>query len=479
MSLKINNICCIGAGYVGGPTMAVIADKCPQIQVDVVDMNPERIKAWNSDDLKKLPIFEPGLDEIIKRTRGKNLSFSCDVEAHIKKAQMIFISVNTPTKEKGVGAGHASNLKFVEACARKVAKHALGHTIVIEKSTLPVRTAEVIQNILEADQITNTNRKERPTFDVLSNPEFLAEGTAINDLKYPDRVLIGGQNQNAIKALSEIYLKWVPQKKILHTNIWSSELAKLTSNAFLAQRVSSINAISAICESTGANVREVARAIGTDSRIGSRFLNSGPGFGGSCFKKDILNLVYLSRHFGLDEVANFWEVVVDLNNWHQHRISRLVVQNLFGNVTSKKICILGFAFKANTNDTRESAAINICKDLIEEGANLFIHDPKVIPEQISKDLGLDESKELKNIEYEKIFSINGSWCFDKNILKAVENADAIIVLTEWDEYHKIDWKLVAKKMRSPAWIFDTRSCVDKKEIRNTNLNLWVIGEGEN
>ncbi len=479
MVLEIKNICCIGAGYVGGPTMAVIADKCPHIQINVVDTNQERIEAWNSDDLTKLPIFEPGLDEIIRRTRGNNLNFSCDVEANIKKAEMIFISVNTPTKEKGVGAGQASNLKFVEVCARKVAQHAVGHTIVIEKSTLPVRTAEVIQNILEAYQENNPDIKEKPTFDVLSNPEFLAEGTAINDLENPDRVLIGGQNQNAINALSEIYFNWVPKEQILHTNIWSSELAKLTSNAFLAQRVSSINAIAAICESTGANVREVARAIGTDSRIGSRFLDSGPGFGGSCFKKDILNLVYLSRHFGLNEVADFWEVVVDLNNWHQHRISRIVVKNLFGNVTSKKICILGFAFKANTNDTRESAAINICKDLIEEGAILFINDPKVIPEQISKDLGLNESKELKNIEYEKIFSVSGSWCFERNILKAVENADAIILLTEWDKYTKIDWKLVEKKMRKPAWVFDTRSSLDKKEISNTNLNLWVIGEGTN
>ena len=479
MSFKINNICCIGAGYVGGPTMAVIADKCPHIQINVVDVNKERIDAWNNDDLTKLPIFEPGLDKIIKRTRRKNLNFSCDLEENIKNAQMIFISVNTPTKEKGIGAGQASNLKYVEACARKVAQNATGHTIVIEKSTLPVRTAEVIQNILEATQLSNPDSKKKSTFDVLSNPEFLAEGSAINDLEAPDRVLIGGQNKDAIEALSEIYSNWVPKEKILHTNIWSSELAKLTSNAFLAQRVSSINAIAAICESTGANVREVARAIGKDHRIGARFLDSGPGFGGSCFKKDILNLVYLSRHYGLNEVADFWEVVVDLNNWHQHRISKLVVKKLFGNVTSKKICILGFAFKANTNDTRESAAINICKDLIEEGAILFINDPKVNPDQISKDLCLDQFKELLNMNYEQFFSASGSWCFEEDILKATKDADAVIVLTEWKIYSKIDWLVISKQMRSPAWVFDARSTVSKKDIKNTSLNLWTVGEGFN
>ena len=477
MVIQIKNICCIGAGYVGGPTMAVIADKCPHIKVNVVDINLERIKAWNSDDLNKLPIFEPGLDEIIKRTRYKNLNFSCDIEKKIKEAQMVFISVNTPTKIKGVGAGQASDLKFVEACARQVAKYAKGHTIVIEKSTLPVKTAEVIKTILEDYQKFSTNGNNKATFDVLSNPEFLAEGTAINDLENPDRVLIGGQNEFAINALSQIYRNWVPKNKILHTNIWSSELAKLTSNAFLAQRVSSINAIGALCEATGADVREVARAIGTDNRIGSRFLDAGPGFGGSCFKKDILNLVYLSKHFGLVEVANFWEVVVSLNNWHQHRISRLVVKNLFGTVTGKKICILGFAFKANTNDTRESAAINICKDLIEEGAILFINDPKVVPEQISKDLLINENKILKIIETQNLFNHEGSWCFEDNLEMAVSKADAIIVLTEWDEYSRIDWDLISKKMRKPAWVFDARSVVDEKKVLAADLNLWKVGNG--
>ena len=344
MTISVKNICCIGAGYVGGPTMSVIADKCRDISVNVVDKNEARIKLWNSPNLDDLPIYEPGLDKIIKRCRGRNLFFSTNIKKNIETADIIFISVNTPTKKKGIGAGQASDLKWVEACAREVAKYAKGRTIVVEKSTLPVKTAEVIKTILEASQSKEISGELNPFFDVLSNPEFLAEGSAIKDLEEPDRVLIGGDNEEAILALSAIYRNWVPDKKILHTNIWSSELAKLTANAFLAQRISSINSIGALCEATGADVREVARAIGTDKRIGSKFLDSGPGFGGSCFKKDILNLVYLSNYFGLSDVANFWEGVVKLNTWHQHRISKLIVKNLFGTVTGKKIYILGFFF---------------------------------------------------------------------------------------------------------------------------------------
>ncbi len=477
MSFKVKNICCIGAGFVGGPTMSVIAERCPNLIVNVVDINNERINLWNSKDFSKLPIYEPGLDEVVKRCRGKNLFFTNEVEKNIANADMIFISVNTPTKTSGIGAGQASDLRWVEVCARQVALFAKGHTIVVEKSTLPVKTAEVIKKILEASQEEKCDDKNPTTFDVLSNPEFLSEGSAVKDLLNPDRILIGGENIQAINLLTEIYKCWVPEEKILHTNIWSSELAKLTSNAFLAQRVSSINAIGALCEATGADVKEVSRAIGTDSRIGSRFLDAGPGFGGSCFKKDILNLVYLSKHFGLVEVANFWEVVVSLNNWHQHRISRLVVKNLFGTVTGKKICILGFAFKANTNDTRESAAINICKDLLEEGAILFINDPKVFAEQISKDLLVNENKILKNIESQNLFSYEGSWCFEDNLEIAVSNADAIIVLTEWEEYSKIDWGLVSKKMRKPAWVFDARSIVDEKKVLAADLNFWKVGNG--
>ncbi len=466
MTKAIKNICCIGAGYVGGPTMTVIADKCPQIEVNVVDINEDRILAWNNPDTDKIPIFEPGLSEIVKRCRGVNLHFSSDIKKQIANADMIFISVNTPTKTKGTGAGKASDLKWVEVCARQVASHSIGHTIVVEKSTLPVRTAEVIKSILQGSLNSQGSSK---TFDVLSNPEFLAEGSAIEDLINPDRVLIGGENDLAIDALSEIYLNWVPKNKILRTNIWSSELAKLTANAFLAQRISSINSISALCEETGADVREVARAIGSDKRIGSRFLASGPGFGGSCFKKDILNLVYLSEFFGLPEVANFWEGVVKLNDWHQHRISKLVVKKLFGTVSGKKISILGFSFKANTNDTRESAAIKICEDLLEEGAILRIHDPKVNQGQISNDL---KCKSNNNNE-------EGTWNIYDDLYDSINGSDAILILTEWNEYKQINWQKVAKIVRNPAWVFDSRSIIDYEKVFKAGLCFWRIGDGLN
>ena len=472
MTFDIKNICCIGAGYVGGPTMSVIADKCPEIQINVVDLNESRIKDWNSDDLSKLPIYEPGLKEIVGRCRGKNLHFSSKVSENISMADMIFISVNTPTKTKGIGAGQASDTKWVEACARDVAKFAKGHTIVVEKSTLPVRTAEVIKTILYASESSKARNNSEPiTFDVLSNPEFLAEGTAIKDLEFPDRVLIGGENKKAINTLSLIYRKWVPRKKILHTNTWSSELAKLTANAFLAQRISSINSISALCETTGADIREVSRAIGSDSRIGSKFLEPGPGFGGSCFKKDILNLVYLSNYFGLPEVANFWEEVVNINKWNQHRISQIVIRKLFGTVSGKKICILGFAFKPNTNDTRESSSIQICRNLIEEGAEVFIHDPKVTSEQITKDLGMEQSNK------DKVNGGEGRWFFIDDIDSEFVNADAVVILTQWDEYKKINWDSAALLMRKPSWIFDVRSILNPKEIINIGFNLWRIGDG--
>jgi len=475
--MKIKNICCIGAGYVGGPTMSVIAHKCPNITVNVVDINNKRIKQWNNPDCNKLPIFEPGLAEIVRQCRGKNLFFSNLLEENIKKADMVFISVNTPTKTKGIGAGQASDLKWVEASAREVSKYAEGHTIVVEKSTLPVRTAEVIKSILEINSESESSNNNNCTFDVLSNPEFLAEGSAIKDLLNPDRVLIGGENDDAINSLVDIYQSWVPKEKILITNVWSSELAKLTANAFLAQRISSINSIGALCEATGADVREVARAIGSDSRIGSKFLDSSPGFGGSCFKKDILNLVYLSRHYGLFEVADFWESVVNLNTWHQHRISRLITKKLFGTVTGKKICILGFAFKANTNDTRESSAICICKDLLQEGANLFIHDPKVSAEQISNDLLIQENMDLKNFDFESEKLIEGSWSFVRNIEESFKNADAIVILTEWEEYFYINWGMASTLMRQPAWVFDVRSVLIKENLLKYKLNLWRIGDG--
>ena len=477
MSFKVKNICCIGAGFVGGPTMSVIAERCPNLIVNVVDINNERINLWNSKDFSKLPIYEPGLDEVVKRCRGKNLFFTNEVEKNIANADMIFISVNTPTKTSGIGAGQASDLRWVEVCARQVALFAKGHTIVVEKSTLPVKTAEVIKKILEASQEEKCDDKNPTTFDVLSNPEFLSEGSAVKDLLNPDRILIGGENIQAINLLTEIYKCWVPEEKILHTNIWSSELAKLTANAFLAQRISSINSIAALCEATGADVREVSRAIGSDSRIGPHFLDSGPGFGGSCFKKDILNLVYLSNFFGLSEVANFWESVVHLNKWHQHRISKVIVKKLFGTLSGKKIAILGFAFKANTNDTRESAAIQICKDLLDEGANLLIHDPKVTPKQIANDLGIKPCENLLNNNQIKLLEITGSWNFIDDYSQSFFNTDAAVILTEWDCYSQINWGKAASSMRKPSWIFDTRSTVNSKKVLEAGLNLWKIGDG--
>lgn len=466
--MKVQRICCIGAGYVGGPTMAVIADRCPAIQVTVVDLNQARIDAWNDSDLTKLPVYEPGLDAVVARARGRNLHFSTAVEESIASADMVFISVNTPTKTKGLGAGQASDLRWVEACARQVSTAATGHTIVVEKSTLPVRTAAAIKTILEAAQEEGSSR----SFSVLSNPEFLAEGTAIGDLEAPDRVLIGGDDSSSIDALAEIYGHWVDPEKILRTNLWSSELSKLTANAFLAQRISSINSIAAFCEASGADVREVARAIGTDSRIGSKFLNAGPGFGGSCFQKDILNLVYLCRHFGLPEVADYWESVVTLNTWQQHRIARLVVEQLFGTVTGKRLAILGFAFKADTNDTREAPAIRIARDLLEEGAQLSIHDPKVAHAQISRDLQLEPALEVD------AFSGVGSWTQATSIEAAVQGADAVLVLTEWQDYRHLNWSDLAALMRRPAWVFDARAVVDPVAVKAAGLRLWRIGDGE-
>ena len=463
MTAPIRSICCIGAGYVGGPTMAVIADHCPQIQVTVVDLNAARIAAWNDADLSKLPVYEPGLDAVVGRCRGRNLHFSTEVEPAIAAADMVFLSVNTPTKTKGVGAGQASDLRWIEASARQVAACAQGHTIVVEKSTLPVRTAETVKAILSAAQGDVPGGGEPKSFAVLSNPEFLAEGTAIPDLENPDRVLIGGEDPDAIEALAGVYGQWVPQERILRTNLWSSELSKLTANAFLAQRISSINSIAALCESTGADVQEVAHAIGTDSRIGSKFLKAGPGFGGSCFQKDILNLVYLCGHYGLHEVASYWQSVVDLNAWQQHRIARLVVQKLFGTVTGKRIAILGFAFKADTNDTREAPAIRICQDLLEEGAQLAIYDPKVPEAQMASDLACPAD--------------SGGWQAVASPQLAVGGADAVVILTEWQSFRELPWMELAPLMRRPAWLFDARSVADLTAARAAGLQVWRVGMG--
>ena len=463
--LKIKNICCIGAGYVGGPTMAVIASKCPNIKINVVDLNEERIARWNSNDLSDLPVFEPGLDEIVSECRDKNLFFLTDVNNSIKEADMIFLSVNTPTKEKGIGAGQASDLKWIEASARQVAEFAVGKTIVVEKSTLPVRTAETIKQILGSSRKNKNEEQINQEFSVLSNPEFLAEGTAIKDLQDPDRILIGGEDEDSIESLAEIYQNWIKDEKIIRTNLWSSELSKLTANAFLAQRVSSINSISALCEVTGANVNEVSNAIGRDSRIGSKFLKAGPGFGGSCFKKDILNLIYLCKFYGLQEVAEYWEGVLNINSWTQNRISKAVVQKLFVTVSGKKIAILGFAFKADTNDTRESSAISICRNLIEEGANLWIYDPKVNPKQIEIDLDIPSSNKV---------SIS-SWNTSNSIIEAARDSDAIVVLTDWEQFKYIDWEDISSVMRSPSWLIDTRNIINHEYAISSGLKVWRIG----
>ena len=462
---RIRKICCIGAGYVGGPTMAVISDHCPHLKVTLVDKDKSKIDAWNSIDLSNLPIYEPGLREVIQRNRGKNLFFSINIKKAIEEADMIFISVNTPTKINGLGAGYASDLKWIESSARQVAQYSQGHTIVVEKSTVPVRTAELIQEILLNSE--NSTYKDKKTFSVISSPEFLAEGTAIKDLENPDRVLIGGTDKEAIDLLKDIYLRWISEDKILLTNLWSSELSKLIANAFLAQRVSSINSISALCEVTGADIHEVVKAIGSDQRIGSKFLSPSPGFGGSCFKKDILNLVYLCRFYNLEEAANYWEQVLFINDWQKERISSRIIEKFYGTVSNKNILILGFAFKSNTNDTRESPSIGISKDLLENGARLFINDPKVGKKQIEKEL------ELKEGEINQISS--GGWTYADDIYHFSKNIDAIIILTEWDFYKQLNWEKISLNMRKPSWIFDTRNIVSKIDISKFNINYWQVG----
>jgi len=456
------NICCIGAGYVGGPTMAVIADFCPNILVNVVDINEDRINAWNNKNLNKLPIFEPGLKEIVERVRNKNLFFSKSIKSAIENADIIFISVNTPIKKNGLGAGKASDLRWVESSARQIKSFSKGHTIVVEKSTLPVRTAETIRSILQSSNSSERDTNQKKTYSILSNPEFLAEGTAIEDLRNPDRILIGGEDEYAIKTLINIYENWIPKSKIICTNLWSSELSKLMANAFLAQRISSINTVSAICESTGADVQEVSLAIGMDTRIGNKFLNSGPGFGGSCFKKDILNIVYLAEFYGLKEVGDYWKSIIEINNWQKKRIYKIIVEKLYGNLANKKIAILGFSFKANTNDIRESPAISICNNLLNEGAIISIHDPKVDKQTIMVNL------EVNN--HDNIY-------VEHDIDTAVLNSDAILILTDWDEYKNLNYEHFSKLMRKPAWVFDTRSVVNIEKIKNTDLKFWKIGYG--
>jgi UDPglucose 6-dehydrogenase len=428
--MQVKNICCIGAGYVGGPTMAVIALKCPHINVTVVDANPEKIKAWNGS-LDSLPVYEPGLAEVVKEARGRNLFFSDDIPANIENAEMIFMAVNTPTKTEGKGAGMAADLRYIQACARDIAKYSKTDKIVIEKSTLPVRTAEKIKEILD-DNSTNVH------FEILSNPEFLAEGTAIKDLFKSDRVLIGGDEtdsgQKAIQALVDIYTNWIPKEKILTTNVWSSELAKLASNAMLAQRISSMNSLSALCEKTGANIDELSKAIGMDHRIGPHFLKASVGFGGSCFQKDILNLVYLCKHFGLDEAAEYWHQVVKINDYQKNRIAQKIIDHFGGDLTDKKIAILGWAFKENTNDSRESAAIYVAEKLYNARAHLEIYDPMVSFPKILSDIdNYWKTKDNSIKPSKRITSLNMS---TENLKKF----DSVIILTDWQIFKEFEWE---------------------------------------
>uniref|UniRef100_A0A8C2GZR3 UDP-glucose 6-dehydrogenase n=1 Tax=Cyprinus carpio TaxID=7962 RepID=A0A8C2GZR3_CYPCA len=496
---QIKKICCIGAGYVGGPTCSVIASMCPEITVTVVDVNESRIKAWNSETL---PIYEPGLNEVVMSCRGRNLFFSTDIDSAIKEADLVFISVsvinslnvvlhvglfmtlislslslslslsqvNTPTKTYGMGKGRAADLKFIEACARRIVEVSDGYKIVTEKSTVPVRAAESIRRIFDA------NTKPSLSLQVLSNPEFLAEGTAVKDLKDPDRVLIGGdetpEGQRAISALCAVYEHWVPKSRIITTNTWSSELSKLAANAFLAQRISSINSISALCESTGADVEEVARAVGTDQRIGSKFLKASVGFGGSCFQKDVLNLVYLCEALSLPEVASYWQQVIDMNEYQRKRFACRIIDCLFNTVTGKKIALLGFSFKKDTGDTRESSSIYISKYLMDEGAKLHIYDPKVLKEQIIQDLS------QPSISGDNPERVSDLVTVSSDPYDACESAHALVICTEWDMFKELNYEKIYHKMLKPAFIFDGRRVLDHlhPQLQNLGFQIETIGK---
>jgi UDPglucose 6-dehydrogenase len=448
----VKHILCIGAGYVGGPTMAMIAYKCPQYKVTVVDINQEKIAQWNSD---RLPVFEAGLDEIIAAARGKNLFFDTDIEKGIKKSDIIFVAVNTPTKTFGAGAGMAADLQYWEKTARQIREVSDSPKIVVEKCTIPVKTALAMERIL-------TSKESTVSFDIVSNPEFLAEGTAMQDLQFPDRVLIGSRETasgvRARKEVADIYRNWVPEDRIVESNIWSSELSKLAANAFLAQRISSINAISALCEKTDADVQEVSRAIGMDSRLGAKFLNSSVGFGGSCFKKDILNLVYLCKSYGLNEVADYWESVVKINEYQKERFVTSMLGAMFHTLAGKRICLFGFAFKAGTGDTRETPALAIAKRLVEEKVELVITDPKA----------LDNAK----IDLDGV----GGITYEEDPYLAAAGCDAIAVMTEWKSYEKLDYVTVYASMNKPAFVFDGRNILDHRELYKIGFNVFPLGK---
>jgi len=455
----------MGAGYVGGPTMAVIAKMCPKIRVCVVDLSQKQIDAWNSDNL---PIYEPGLLEVVKESAERNLFFSTDIDGEIQKADIVFISVNTPTKTQGIGAGRAANIKNCELCARKIAEVSTSDKIVVEKSTVPVRTAEAIRRVLDCND-------KGLNFQVLSNPEFLAEGTAMGDLLKPDRVLIGGvqspEGLTAAETLVSVYANWVPREQILTTNLWSSELSKLVANAFLAQRVSSINSISALCEATGADVSEISRAVGMDDRIGKRFLQASVGFGGSCFQKDILNLVYLCETYGLNECANYWNQVVAMNDYQKSRFSKKMVGKMFNTVTGKKIAILGFAFKKDTGDVRETPSMFVVRDLLAEGAKLHVYDPQVKREDMWVEMNY-----TCGINKDNTVGLEESITTSADAMSACEGAHALAILTEWDEFKTLDYEAIYKTMAKPAFIFDGRNIVDHAALREIGFEVHAIGK---
>lgn len=469
----VKKICGIGAGYVGGPTMAVIALKCPSIEVAVVDISHSRISAWNSD---KLPIYEPGLEEVIQQCRGKNLLFSTDIEKHVYEADIIFVNVNTPTKTSGLGAGKAADLTYWESAARMIADVSRSNKIVVEKSTVPVRTAEVIEKIL----VHNSNGMVK--YQILSNPEFLSEGTSIQDLLNPDRVLIGGNDKNlggqeAIQKLKAIYANWVPEDRIITTNLWSAELSKLADNAFLAQRISSINAMSALCEATGADVSQVSCVLSKNTKLGSKYLNASVGFGGSCFQKDILNLVYICESNGLVEVANYWKEVIKVNDYQKSRFVKKVVTSMFNTVSGKKIAVLGFSFKKDTSDTRKTPAIDVCKGLLADNACLSIYDPRVSEDQIRTDLSTNEirwdcSTQVKPMSFTNVKQVS----VFGDVYEATKDAHGICVLTEWDEFKTIDYQRIFDSMEKPAFVFDGRNVLNVDKLKKIGFIVYSIGK---
>jgi len=444
---------CIGAGYVGGPTMAVIALKCPEYKVSIVDINEEKIRKWNSG---QLPIYEPGLEEIISKVRGCNLFFSADIKSGIRESDIIFVSVNTPIKTFGLGAGMASDLQYWEKTAQQILEESEGSKIIVEKSTLPVKTAQVMERILKT-------RKNGAQFEVVSNPEFLAEGTAIQDLLEPDRVLIGShQTESGLRAAEEIaniYAHWVPREKIINTNLWSSELSKLVANAFLAQRISSINSISALCEKTDADIAEISYAVGSDRRIGLKFLNASVGFGGSCFRKDILNLVYIAENYGLNEVADYWRMVLKINEYQEERFVANIIKTMFNTVVGKKIAIFGFAFKANTGDTRESPAKFIVGKLLEEKATLSITDPQA----------------LANARID-LAGVEGEITFEEDPYRAADGASAIVLVTEWVVFKTLNYADIYRRMKKPALIFDGRNILEHRRLFDVGFDVYPIGK---